>query len=105
MRPWLGADVNTDAGLWTGGGFLLDFTFGNFVVTPSVGVGLWSRGNSKDLGYPVEFRTTLEGGYRFDDQSRLTVFYSHKSNAGFSDDNHGVDSFGLSYHIPVSKLF
>ncbi len=42
------------------------------------------RGTARKLGSVVEFRSTFEAGYVFDDQSRLVASFSHTSNAGLT---------------------
>ena len=53
----------------------------------------------------VEFRSTMEVGYKFDDESRLDVAFGHMSNAGLTSQNHGVEILTLYYHMPISKIF
>jgi hypothetical protein len=74
------------------------------VVTPSFGVGAYSDGDGKDLGNTVEFRSQIEGGYRFDDRSRLTLALSHISNASLGDRNPGVNILSVYYHIPLTRF-
>jgi hypothetical protein len=57
------------------------------------------------MGSFIEFRSTVEAGYKFDDASRLTVAYGHISNAGLTSVNHGAEILTLYYHIPVDKIF
>ena len=105
FRPWLGLQVNTDGGLWGGAGALIDLHFGNFVLTPSAGIGGWSEGDSRDLGSVLEFRTQAELAYQFDDRSRLALYFSHLSNAGIGDSNPGTEIIGLYYIVPTDWLF
>lgn len=104
VRPWLGAMGNSDGGLWGGGGLLVDIPLGNFFITPSAGVGLWSNGGSRDLGSVIEFRSTLEVGYRFENDMRVSLYASHISNAGIGNDNPGADMIGAYLHLPVASL-
>ena len=85
---------------------LVDITFFDSVVlTGSFAPGLWSEGSGKDLGHVVEFRSQVELGYQFENQSRLSVAFSHLSNAGLDDDNPGTEVLNLYYHIPLDVLF
>ncbi len=105
IKPWVGAEANLDGGLYGGGGVLADIRLGErIVVTPSFGVGLYSDGNSKDLGNSVGFRSQIEIGYEFDNQSRVSLGISHTSNAHLNDKNPGVEVAMIYYHIPVGAL-
>jgi len=105
FKPWAGIELTSEGGLWGGGGILLDLYFGRrIVVTGSTGVGGYERGDGKDLGATVEFRSQLEVAYRFDDRSRLGVAFGHISNAGIGDDNPGAEMATLYYHVPIGRL-
>lgn len=105
LRPWLGAEVTSDGGLYGGGGFLYDFHLGNnWILTPSLGAGLYADGGGKDLGNAVEFRSMLELGYQFENASRVSAGISHISNASLGDRNPGTEIMSVYYHIPVNWL-
>lgn len=106
LKPWGGLEVNTDGGVWGGIGVLMDITFfDSIVLTGSFAPGLYSEGDSKDLGHVVEFRSQIELGYQFENQSRLSVAFSHLSNASLDDENPGVEVLNLYYHLPLDVLF
>jgi lipid A 3-O-deacylase len=105
LKPWIGVEGTSDGALYGVGGILLDVPLGPFVFTPSFGVGLYSNGGGKDLGYPIEFRTQLELGYAFENKSRVSLAYSHISNANLGETNHGTNMISVYYHIPVGWLF
>lgn len=107
IKPWGGVEATTDGSIWGGGGVLADFKPADaFYITPSIGVGLYAQGGSdKDLDYPIEFRTQIEGGYEFNNGHRLGVAFGHISNAHLGDDNPGTEILNLYYHMPVGNLF
>lgn len=105
VRPFVGGATSADGMLYGLGGVLFDFTWGNFVFTPSFGAGLYSRGDGKDLGNAIEFRTMFEVGYRFDNAARVTAGFSHMSNANIGNKNPGSNSLMLYVHLPVNSLF
>ena len=105
LKPWIGVEATSDGAVYGVGGILLDVPLGRFVLTPSFGAGMYANGGGKDLGYPIEFRTQLELGYAFDNQSRLSLAYSHISNANIGESNHGSNMISLYYHVPVGWLF
>lgn len=105
IHPWLGVETTIDGMLYGGGGFLADLKLGPVVVTPSVGLGFWRRGGSKNLGSALEFRSQIEVGYEFDNQMRVSAYLSHISNAGITRKNPGVNTAGGYLHIPFKTLF
>jgi len=106
LKPWGGLEVTSDGALWGGIGVLIDITFFDRVVlTGSFAPGLYEDGNGKDLGHTVEFRSQVELGYQFENQSRLSLAFSHISNGSLADDNPGAEMLNLYYHIPLDLLF
>jgi hypothetical protein len=106
FKPQAGMFVTSEGGFYTYAGIRLDVYFGNrFVFTPSFSPGLYFEGNGKDLGFEVEFRSSVELGYRFDDYSRLSLGIAHLSNASLGDKNPGVETLTLTYSVPFDKLF
>jgi hypothetical protein len=97
LKPWIGAEVTDDSGIYGAAGFLYDFHLGNqWVVTPSIGAGLFSDGDGKDMD-TVQFRSQIELGYQFQNASRLSAGLSH-----FSGGNAQV--LGVYYHIPTDWI-
>jgi len=106
LKPWGGLEVTSDGGVWGGVGVLVDITFFDSVVlTGSFAPGLYEEGKGKDLGHTIEFRSQVELGYQFENQSRLSLAISHISNAHLSDDNPGTEVLNLYYHLPLDVLF
>lgn len=105
IKPWLGVELTSDVAAYGAVGILTDIFFGRRVVlTPSFGVGLYTDGDGKDLGSPIEFRSQIEIGYRFDDRSRLALAFSHISNAHLDEQNPGTEIATIYYHIPLSRF-
>src|SRR3546814_389899 len=106
LKPWGGLEVTSDGAVWGGVGVLIDITFFDAVVlTGSFAPGLYEDGNGKDLGHLIEFRSQVELGYQFENQSRLALAFSHLSNGSLNEDNPGVEVLDLYYHIPLDLLF
>ena len=105
FKPFSGFMATSDRAIYGYLGVLVDFYFGRrFVITPSFAPGAWSRGDGKDLGHWIEYRSQLEFAYRLDDRSRIAVSISHMSNAGLDSTNPGEESVMLTYAVPFSKL-
>ncbi|MEP2534216.1 acyloxyacyl hydrolase [Shimia sp.] len=61
--------------------------------------GAYFEGSSlNDLGNTLEFRSVLGLGYRWNEKSAMSLAFQHKSNAGISTTNPGVNSVLVRYH-------
>ncbi len=105
LQPWAGIETTSRQSIWGGGGIQLEVPLGpHWVLTPNAGVGAYGQGNGKDLGSVVEFRSTFEGGYVFDNGTRLVASFSHMSNAGITRHNPGTEAAMISFQIPLARL-
>lgn len=108
FKPMVASFGTTDGSFWIGAGVAVDFYLGdNVVVTGSFAPGFYEEGDGKDLGYPLEFRSQIELGYRFEDYSRVTVGINHLSNSGIFDDdgNPGTEVVTINYYLPLGSFF
>ncbi|NQV02226.1 MAG: acyloxyacyl hydrolase [Bacteroidia bacterium] len=53
-----------------------------------------------DLGFPLEFRSSIKFGVQFKKKSRLGLEFSHISNAGFGHSNPGTETLVITYEMP-----
>ncbi|MCK6450751.1 MAG: acyloxyacyl hydrolase [Alphaproteobacteria bacterium] len=105
FKPQAGMFGTSKGGFYLYAGIRLDVYFGDrFVFTPSFSPGVYHEGNGRDLGFELEFRSSAEIAYRFDDYSRLSLGIAHLSNASLGDRNPGVETLTLTYSVPLSKL-
>ena len=105
IKPWAGIETTTRQSIWGGGGILLDIPLStHWVLSPNIGIGAYDTGNGKNLGSGFEIRSTFEGGYVFDNQSRLVASFGHTSNAGVTKHNPGTEAAMISYQIPLSSI-
>ncbi len=106
LKPWGGVEVTTDGSVWGGIGVLVDVVFfEDIVVTASIAPGLYEEGDGKDLGSTFEIRSQIELGYQFENLSRVSLGFSHISNASTDDDNPGAEVLSLYYHLPLDAVF
>jgi lipid A 3-O-deacylase len=75
----------------------------HFLLMPSFIPGLYTKGEGKDLGFPLEFRSCMEIAYEFTCKFRLGVQVYHISNASLSTKNPGLNSFAATLAIPLSR--
>ncbi len=102
LRPMMGIETSPQGQAYGFGGLMFDVLLGKHVViSPNVVLGCYERGIGKKLGYPLEFRSTMEAGFRFDNGMRLTGFFGHISNAGLGRKNPGAETAGVYIHVPV----
>ena len=104
LQPLAGVMVTFDGAVYGYAGLGLDVFFGRRIVaTPSFSFGVYGKGDGKDLGHVVEFRSAAQIAYRFDDRSRLGVMFHHLSNAGLDDRNPGANTLMLTYSRPLGR--
>ncbi len=105
IKPWAGLEVTTRTSIWGGGGILVEIPIGDhWVLTPNFGAGAYEKGRGKDIGSVAEFRSTFEGGYVFDNGTRLVASFGHTSNAGLTKHNPGTEQAMISFQIPISSM-
>lgn len=105
LDPFVGLSGTTDGAIYGYFGFKADLYLGDHVVLmPNVAVGAFGRGDGKDLGSTVEFRSGAELAWRFEDRSRLGVTFHHISNASIGEKNPGTEILGVVYSIPIDFL-
>ena len=106
IKPLFGGLISGKRAVYGYIGAYHAFYWHNFFLTPSFAVGLYNRGNGKDLNYPIEFKSQIELGYEFHNHYRLSAGFSHLSNASLSHtrnkSNPGAESAFISLHIPFN---
>ncbi len=107
IRPTVGTSVNADGASFTYGGIYWDFPINKkgagLVISPGFAPGYYNDngGESKRLGYALEFRSTLEATYKFSDGQRIGAQISHLSNAGLGNNNPGTETVQVVYSHPL----
>lgn len=94
------ASFDSEDNTFLGAGFAGSYDFNHlWFAQASLMPGVFVEGTSRnDLGHSLEFRSLLGIGYRLSDTSALSLAISHKSNAGLSSHNPGVNTLTLRYH-------
>ena len=105
LRPFVGTGFTSDGSLYGYAGIRLAAYLGEHVViTPSVALGGYSRGEGKDLGNPpVVARSGLDFEYAFEGGLRAGLGYHHISNGKFlgQTENPGTEVVGIAISIPL----
>src|SRR5205085_11956649 len=100
LRPMAGflTSMGRGAFLYSGVALELDLPLG-FRITPSFAPALALDGADQDLGFPLEFRSSLELSLATGNGVRLGVAVSHISNAKLGDRNPGVEVLVLGLEV------
>ena len=100
LKPFLGVMRNGDNGKYIYSGLRKNIEiFEKWFFTPSFALGYYDRGDSKDLGYNLEFRSQIEFSYKLK-SSRIGFNINHISNASIGDTNPGTESATISIIRP-----
>ena len=102
FQPTVAASVAANGATWVGVGATWERTFGDLVLMTSLIPGYYQNGNGPDLGFPLEFRSTIGAGYNFDNGMRLSVTFDHRSNSELGKVNPGLETYGLQLSIPFN---
>jgi lipid A 3-O-deacylase len=104
VRPFGGLDIGSGGSLCGYGGISADIRFlEDLFLTPGFAVGYYMANGGKDLGQPLEFRSSVELTYGFDGGYRLGLSYDHVSNAGMKRLNPGQDTIMVVFHLPLDS--
>lgn len=96
LRPAVGAMATTDGTLYGYAGFRLEIPLGErWVLIPQTAAGVYDRGDGKELGGSIQFRSGLELGFRLTEAHSLGAVFYHLSNAGLEERNPGSESLAL----------
>ena len=102
FTPVLGMQMTSNGAVYTFSGFNFDvFTRGHFAITPSFAAGVYTRGEGKNLGGAIEFRSGLELSWVSAKSIRVSLAVHHISNAGIYSYNPGAESIVLTFAQPL----
>ena len=105
VRPFAGVMFTSDWAAYGYAGVRVGFPLGDrWAFTFSFAPGAFDKGDGKDLGYGLEFRSQVEMNYRLANGARLGLAFSHMSNASLGRGNPGAESLVLTYALPFSGL-
>lgn len=83
-------------------GGLYDIPLGpNFFLTPSFAPGIYIKGGGKQLGFPLEFRSSIAFSGQFRNRNRLGLQFYHISNGSLGFKNPGEESLVLFYSFAL----
>ena len=97
ISPITGAMITADSATYVYTGVQAQYTIGRIEFTPSFAPGIYNKGDGKDLGHLVEFKSELQISLDLFKNSQLGMSYNHISNASLGDKNPGANSYMLNY--------
>ena len=78
-------------------GIQAQYKVGKLNVVPSFAPGLYSKGDGKDLGHVLEFKSEVQLSLNLSSTSELGFSYNHISNASLGDKNPGANSYMFNF--------
>ena len=97
ISPITGALVTADSAAYVYTGVQANYKLGKINFTPSFTPGLYSKGNGKDLGHIIEFKSELQISLDLFSNSQLGFSYNHLSNASLGTKNPGANSYMFNF--------
>jgi len=106
IHPIVGGFITSHDSTYGYGGFNWDVALlkNELYLVPNFAVGAYSKGNGKDLGGALEFRSGIELDYQFVNAQQVGVALNHISNAGIYSHNGGEETIMATYSIPVGTI-
>ena len=101
FKPITGGFITGNNSLYLYTGVEGQYGIGPLKILPSFSPGYYEKGNGKDLGSALEFKSEIKVGFDFFDNSKLSYSYSHISNNDWGETNPGTDN----QHVTFSKNF
>ena len=97
ISPITGGFITENSAAYVYSGFEWNIDMGALTFTPSFAPGLYHKGDGKDLGHVLEFKSEIQFSYDFYGNSKIGLSYNHVSNASLGDKNPGANSYMLNF--------
>ena len=78
-------------------GIQAQYKIGKMNLIPSFTPGLYGKGDGKDLGHVVEFKSEVQLSFDLFSKSELGFSYNHISNASLGKTNPGANSYMFNF--------
>ena len=101
FSPVSGGFVTGDNSVYLYTGIEGQYGVGPLKILPSFTPGVYEKGNGKDLGSVLEFKSEIKIGFDIFEDSKIGYSYSHISNNDWGNKNQGTDN----QQITFSKTF
>ena len=97
FKPVSGGFVTGDSSIYLYTGIEGQYGIGPLKILPSFAPGYYEKGDGKDLGSVLEFKSELKVGLDIFENSKLSYSYSHISNNDWGDTNPGTDNQQITF--------
>ena len=97
ISPITGFMITDNADTYFYTGVQAEYKIGKLNLTPSFSPGIYTVGDGKDLGSPLEFKSEVQLSIDLLPGSKLGYSQSHISNADLGDKNPGADSYMFNF--------
>ena len=97
ISPITGGFITENSAAYFYTGIEWNIEMGLFDFTPSFASGLYHKGDGKDLGHVLEFKTEVQLSYGLSENTSFGVSYNHVSNASIGDKNPGANSYLFNF--------
>ena len=97
LSPITGAMITADNAAYFYTGIQAQYKIGKINLTPSFTPGIYEKGNGKDLGHIVEFKSEVQLSLNLFENSQFGMSYNHISNASLGEKNPGANSYMFNF--------
>ena len=97
FKPVTGAFLTGNSSVYLYTGIEAQYGIGPLKILPSFTPGYYEKGDGKDLGSVLEFKSELKVGLDIFENSKLSYSYSHISNNDWGDTNPGTDNQQITF--------
>ena len=97
FKPISGAFFTGDSSVYLYTGVEGQYELGPLKILPSFTPGFYEKGNGKDLGSVLEFKSEIKFGLDIFENSKISYSYSHISNNDWGDTNPGTDNQQITF--------
>ncbi len=106
IRPMFGVNVTTDGSIYGYAGLNWDAELikDQLYLIPNFAAGLYHKGDGKNLGGAIEFRSGIELAYQLPNAQRIGIAFNHISNASIYGHNPGSETALVTYSIPLDNF-
>ena len=97
FKPVTGAFMTGDSSVYLYTVVEAQYGIGPLKILPSFAPGYYEKGDGKDLGSVLEFKSEIKVGLDIFENSKLSYSYSHISNNEWGDTNPGTDNQQITF--------
>ena len=97
FSPVSGGFMTGDSSVYLYTGVEGQYGIGRLKILPSFTPGFYEKGNGKDLGSALEFKSEIKLGFDIFENSKIGYSYSHISNNNWGETNPGTDNQQITF--------